>query len=187
MLVKEVDMQIQDIDRYLTQLGQELSISGVQQPVRILIIGGTFMLTQVGNRSITDDVDVVFKDILDRKASPVYQATLQAVKTIAARNRLREDWLNDGFSHMLRGMSGIPEGTLWRKYDMLEVYLPPIDYILALKLLAYRDKDRDDIEALFRLKNIQTREQAQRVVNQCVPNPSAHRVFGLEETLDKLF
>lgn len=180
-------MEGQDIERYLTELGQELYSLGVQQPVRVLIIGGTFMLAQIGNRSITEDIDVVFKDIQDRRASPLYQIALQAVKTIGARNKLREDWLNDGFSHMLRTMGGVPEGTLWRKYGVLEVFLPPAGYILALKLLGYREKDKEDIEALCQVLKIRTRKQAQAVVDQYVPNEAAHDVFGLEQTLDELF
>lgn len=68
-------MEKQDIERYLAELEQELSNLGIQQPVRILIIGGTFMLEQVGNRSITEDIDVFFKDIQDRRNSPLYHNT----------------------------------------------------------------------------------------------------------------
>lgn len=180
-------MQMQDIDRCLTQLGQELSNLGIYQPVRVLIIGGTFMLTQVGNRSITEDIDVIFTDILDRRASPVYQTTLQAAKAIAVRNNLREDWFNDGMSHLLRAAGDLPEGRLWKRYGVLEVYLPPAGYILALKLLAYRDKDKEDIEALCKVLNVLTREQAQKVVDQYIPDSSSQDIFRLSETLERLF
>lgn len=180
-------MRTQGIDRCLTHLGQELSILGIQQPVRVLVIGGTFMLTQIGNRSITEDIDVIFTDITDRRASSIYQATLQAAKAVAMRNNLRDDWFNDGMSHLLRTMGDMPIGTLWKQYGVLEVYLPPTGYILALKLLAYRDKDKEDIEALCQRLGIQTREQAQSVVNLYVPDPSTQDIFRLEETLEKLF
>lgn len=180
-------MREQDIERYLTELGQELHHLGVRQSVRLLVIGGTFMLAQVGNRSITEDIDVVFKDVTDRKNSPLYQATLQAVKVVSNKNNLRDDWLNDGFSHTLRTMGGVPEGNLWRTYGMLEVFFPPEGYILALKLLGYRDKDKEDIEALCQRLQIQTRQQAQALVSQHIPNQAAQDVFGLEQTLDELF
>lgn len=54
-------MQAQDIEMYLADLGQELQDLGVEDPVRILMIGGAFMLTQLDNRSTTDDVDVLFR------------------------------------------------------------------------------------------------------------------------------
>lgn len=57
-------MQAKEIDNCLRQLGQELSNQGIHQPIRVLVIGGTFMLTQVGNRSITEDIDVIFLEIL---------------------------------------------------------------------------------------------------------------------------
>lgn len=180
-------MREQDIDRCLTQLGQELRNLGIQQPVRVLVIGGTFMLTQIGNRSITEDIDVIFTDIFDRRVSPIYLATLQAAKTVAARNSLRDDWFNDGMSHLLRTMGDMPTSTLWRRYGVLEIYLPPTGYILTLKLLAYRDKDKEDIEALCRVLNLRTREQAQNVVNIYVPDTSTQDIFRLEETLEKLF
>jgi len=180
-------MREQDIDRYLTQLGQALDNLGIHQPVRILIIGGTFMLTQIRNRSITEDIDVIFTDIVDRRASPIYQAISQATKAIAIRDNLREDWFNDGMSRLLRVMGDIPEGSLWKRYGVLEVHLPPAGYILTLKLLSYRDKDKDDIEALCRLLQIGTREQAQNMINTYVPDTSTHDIFRLDETLEKLF
>jgi hypothetical protein len=84
-------------------------------------------------------------------------------------------------------MGGVPEGNLWRTYGVLEVFFPPIGYILALKLLGYRDKDKEDIEALCQILQIQTLQQAQALVDQYVPNKAAQDVFGLEQTLDELF
>jgi hypothetical protein len=46
-------MQAQDIEVYLADLGQELARMQLQQPVRILLIGGAFMLTQLGSRRTT--------------------------------------------------------------------------------------------------------------------------------------
>ncbi len=48
-------MQAQEIEVHLAELGQELQNLGVQQPVRILLVGGVFMLTQLHNRSTTND------------------------------------------------------------------------------------------------------------------------------------
>ncbi len=50
-------MQAQDIITYLAELGQELQNLGVQYPVRILLVGGAYMLTQVHNRPTTNDID----------------------------------------------------------------------------------------------------------------------------------
>jgi hypothetical protein len=81
-------MFAQDIEIYLADLGQELLSLGVQQPIRILVVGGAFMLTQVRNRPSTQDVDVLLKDIADPSASPVYQTLKTAVRTVASRHQL---------------------------------------------------------------------------------------------------
>src|SRR5579885_1203710 len=83
-------MQAQEIEAYLAQLGQELADRGVEQPVRMLLIGGAFMLTQVHNRLTTDDVDVFFKDIEDTTVSPLYQQCRAAIRAIANRNHLKK-------------------------------------------------------------------------------------------------
>ena len=79
------------------------------------------------------------------------------------------------------------EGFPKELYGVLEIFFPPAGYILALKLLGYRDKDREDIEALCQILQIQTRQQAQAVVERHIPNKEAHEVFHLEQTLDELF
>lgn len=37
-------MQAEDIENYLSQLGQELQARGVEKPLHILLIGGAYML-----------------------------------------------------------------------------------------------------------------------------------------------
>jgi len=37
-------MEARDIERYLAELGAELKQRGIKQPIRILIIGGAYML-----------------------------------------------------------------------------------------------------------------------------------------------
>ncbi len=65
-------MHAQNIETYLADLGQALQDLRVQHPIRILLVGGAFMLTQVRNRPTTNDVDVVLKDIDNPMASPLY-------------------------------------------------------------------------------------------------------------------
>ena len=114
------------------------------------------MLTQLHNRSTTNDVDVILKDVDDTTTSPLYRVFKAAVRQVATNNALSNAWLNDVISDFLRETSNVPEGTLWRKYAMLEVYVPASEYILALKLLAGRQKDQNDILALSQQLHIQT-------------------------------
>ena len=53
-------MDTRDIERYLTLVGEELKAMNVPEPIQLLLIGGGYMLTQVGNRAVTGDVDTVW-------------------------------------------------------------------------------------------------------------------------------
>jgi hypothetical protein len=180
-------MQEQEIESYLAELGQELQNLGVQYPIRILLVGGAFMLTQIHNRSTTNDVDVLLKDGEDSTTAPRYQIFRAAVRAVARHNKLPSNWLNDIMGDFLRDTGTAPDGTLWRTYTMLEVYMPPSDYVLALKLFAGRPKDRDDIHSLCQQLPIRTRKQAQRLVDRYIPNRQVQQLNHLDDTLDDLF
>jgi len=180
-------VRAREIETYLSELGQELQRLDVAEPVRLLVIGGAFMLLQVKNRRATDDIDVVLKDVEHPASSPLHQEFRAAVQTIAARNQLKGNWLNDLMADILRDMGTLPEGTLWRSYGQLEIYFPPKDYVLALKLLAGRPKDQRDITALCKQLQVHTREQAQQLVDQYIPNKQFQHLNHLDETLDMFF
>ena len=97
------------------------------------------------------------------------------------------NWLNDLIGDFLRGTGTAPEGTLWRTFALLEVYIPPSEYILALKLFAGRPKDRDDSIILCQQLQIRTRAQAQRLVDRYIPDTQLQLLNHLDETLDDLF
>ena len=145
------------------------------------------MLTQVRNRPTTNDVDVLLKDIDDTTTSPLYRTFKAAVRTVASRNQIPSTWINDVIGDFLRDTGTVPQGTLWRRYVMLEVYVPPGEYILALKLLAGRQKDRDDIYALCQQLKIRTRKQAQQLVDQYIPNKQVQQINDLDDTLNFFF
>lgn len=180
-------MQAEDIETYLADLGQELQRMGQQQPVRLLLVGGAFMLTQFHNRIATKDVDVFLKDVDDATTSSLYQTFKTATRVVARRNRLPFSWINDVIGDFLRDASIVPEGTLWRTYEPLEVYIPPDDYILALKLLAGRTKDRKDIQALCQQLHIRTRQQAQQIVDTYIPDKQVQQLNKLDKKLATVF
>ena len=180
-------MHEQEIERYLADLGQELQQGGVQHPVRLLLVGGAFMLTQIHNRPSTNDIDVLLKEVEPSPTSPLYQIFKAAVRAVARKHTLPGNWLNDLIGDFLRDTGTAPAGTLWRTFTRLEVYIPPKDYILALKLFAGRPKDRDDITILCQQLQLWTREQAQSLVDRYIPNKQVQRLNHLDETLDELF
>ena len=180
-------MEAQDIERYLADLGQELQQRGVRQPIRLLVVGGAFMLTQLHNRPSTNDIDVLFKELAPSSTSPIYRAFKAATRAVARRHALPGNWLNDLISDFLRGTGTAPEGTLWRTFTPLELYIPEAEYILALKLFAGRPKDRDDITVLCQRLQVLTRAQAQQLVDRYIPDRQLQQLNHLDETLDDFF
>lgn len=179
-------MDSNQIEQYLSMLGEELQKQGVKQPVRLLLIGGAFMLTQIHNRHSTNDIDVLLKDTEDPQ-SPMYRTFKSAVRTVAANNNLSTKWLNDVIGDFLRDAGEVPKGKLWKKFSGIEVYLPPKEYILAHKLLAGREKDENDILALSQQLKIKTRAQAQKLVEKYIPDKQLHQLHDLDNTLDRFF
>ena len=53
-------MNAKDIERYLSLVGKELVELDVQELIKLLMIGGSFILTQIRNRSATGDIDTVW-------------------------------------------------------------------------------------------------------------------------------
>lgn len=180
-------MKVEDIESALAALGQELQHLGVHKPIHLLLVGGAYMLTQIGNRLSTNDVDVLLKDVEFSTTSPLSQTFHAAVRAVARQQGLPNTWLNDLIGDFLRDTGTAPEGTLWRSYGMLAVYVPPSEYILALKLFAGRPKDREDIASLCQVLQIRTRTQAQQLVDRYIPNKQIQQFNHLDETLDEWF
>ena len=112
----------------------------------------------------------------------------RAAYAVASANNLDVDWFNDMTDLLLRDLVSIPTGKLWRKYGPLHVYVPPKDYILALKILAGREKDVEDCKVLLRQRKIKTQQQARRLVDRYIPPPTqAHNLDTIEKTLSVLF
>src|SRR5436305_14102111 len=105
-------MQLQEIERYLAELGQELQLLGLRRPFRVLLVGGAFMLTQIDSRRTTNDIDVVLKDVDDPTATPDYQIFKTAARAVANRYGIPFTWVNDVIDDLLRDVSAVPEGTL---------------------------------------------------------------------------
>lgn len=182
-----VTMQAKEIEAYLAELGQELQTLGVGQPIRILLIGGAFMLTQARSRRTTEDIDFVLKDEEEASAGQIPRVFKAAIRAVAARHDLPGNWINDMAGDFIHNTGPLPEGKLWRRFGQLEIFVPQKEYVLALKLLAGRPKDKPDIEDLCRQLKVRTREQAQRIVDRYVPDTRLQQVYGLERTLTIFF
>lgn len=89
-------MESNEIDTYLRALDAELAQRPIRKPVRIVVVGGVYMIFFLGNRSATKDVDIVPLDFPDT-TSPNRETKVfrSAVNAIAKTYRLRRDWVRD--------------------------------------------------------------------------------------------
>lgn len=129
-------MNKDDIQKYLRMLGDELLKRNVTG--EILLVGGAVMLLEVGNREITKDIDAYFED----NAAVIRDA----VMVIADREDLPDDWLNDAVKGFF--YTQVPNRK-WAEYPGLRVYVPSLDYLLVMKVVAGRPQDIDDARALI--------------------------------------
>lgn len=193
----------QEILAYLEALAHELTRLGVKQPYHILISGGAFMLLQ-GQRRTTDDIDFatitpahqlqmgqVFRTTVQRRGEVATRGSQgvfsQAVEAVAEAYGLPEDWINDESAIYMYDDAPGADIYLWQSWaSVLYVYLPTAEYVFALKVTAYRRKDREDCKMLLRSLGIQTPEQARALIDRYIL-PDAQAFWEVEKKLKQLF
>ena len=82
-------MQAQEIEHYLSELGAALQEQGIDKRVRMLLIGGAYMMLLANAPRTTDDIDIFWVEEGEdfRKAR---QALRDAVQAIASRYALHQ-------------------------------------------------------------------------------------------------
>ena len=180
-------MQARDIERHLTQLGQELTDRGIQKPIRVLMIGGAYMLLLAKMQRSTDDVDILWLDEDDAFQRGIDELR-EGVQAVAEKQRLEPDWFNYMTHLLMYDVVTIPRGTLWKRFGPLHIYVPPKTYILALKIFAGREKDIEDSRLLLRYLKVRTRSQARLLLDRYIsPAAQAANAEDIERTLEELF
>ncbi len=183
-------MEEEEILQYLTMLGEELMRQGVTQPVRLLVVGGVVMVTLLKNRRSTEDVDVILLDLPEMTDKPpitVIRQFIRAKNAVAKKYNIPRKWLNDSVKQFLLDYAPNPEMHLWKTFQMLHVYFPSKEYLLASKLMTFRPKDQDDVRALLEDLQIETREQAQALVDRFVPDKGWQDYYELDANLNDIF
>ncbi len=156
------DMLLDAFDR----IGRAAVKAGTK--LQIAVYGGSALMLASNFRFATEDVDV---SELER---PLPDWLAAVVHEIAEENRWREDWFNDGVAFHLssfadRAGDHLEFGTFPRDGTPagLVVSVPSAEYLLALKLKAFRimdplrgEAERLDILNLMRVAGISTVEDA---------------------------
>jgi len=150
-------MNKEEIEKYLRMLGQELQERQVTG--EILLVGGAVMLLKVQNREVTKDIDAYFNP---------GQANLirDAARVIAEREGLAEDWINEGVKGFFYTQ---PRTEQWAEYPGLRVYIPSLDYVFAMKVVAGRPQDIEDIKALAHELELSNPQDALAMVKEYIP------------------
>lgn len=75
-------MDRNQIEQYLGFLGQKLA--NMQTNITLILLGGALMVTQIGNRKSTQDIDVV----IATNDRGTYQLVQQAIALVAKERKL---------------------------------------------------------------------------------------------------
>ena len=175
-------MNSSQIEHYLGFLGQKLA--EMQIKATIILMGGALMVTQIGNRKSTQDIDVV----IATNDRGTYQAIQQAIALVAREKRLSPAWLNDDVTIVVDQVGKPRAPQRWRTFANLAVYVPELEYILALKLFSGRPQDDRDIQAIAHRLNMRTKTQAWSIVNGYIPNTQLRLRSGYTaQAIDRCF
>jgi hypothetical protein len=160
------------------QIGRAAVVAGTK--LQIAVYGGSALMLASNFRFATEDVDV---SALEK---PLPEWLARIVLEIAEKNGWGDDWFNDGVAFHLssladRASDHLEYGTFPRDGSPgLVVSLPSAEYLLALKLKAFRvtdpvrgETERLDILNLMQVVGISTPEQAITLLGRYFPVSAA--------------
>lgn len=146
-----------EIEACLAEVGQDLADRGLRG--EIVIVGGAWMTLVLRSREATRDVDAYL-------APESATAIRDAAARVAARHDLPSDWLNDA----VKGFFATPPEVVdWAEFPGLRVQAVTAEYMLAMKALAARPQDVDDLRVLVSHLGLENAADALVVVERHVP------------------
>lgn len=172
-------------------LNEELERRQFPGQVEMMIIGGVYMISQLGNRATTQDVDASITGI-DMCYEPLsHEAKLlrTAIKAVGKRLAIPSAWLNDDASEIVKGHLSDQQAfqpRLWKQYSKLALLIPSAESILVLKIISYREKDAIDVDALCERLHIRTRERAQHLMDRYVAE-EVQEEYQVQDSLNLIF
>ena len=148
-----------ELRRLFGLLNEELGQAGTEG--ELLLVGGAVMCLAYAARPSTQDVDALFR--------PAHEVRKAAAR-VAARAGVPADWLNGGVKGFL---SDRGEFSPCLELAHLRVMVAQPQYLLAMKCLSLRIgaefHDEDDIRYLLRHLNIDSYDEAMRIVTRFYP------------------
>jgi predicted nucleotidyltransferase len=159
------------IEEALRRLGERLARRGVVAD--LYVFGGAAMALAYDSRRATRDVDALFKP---------HGIVLEEALGVAAELGLPRWWLNEQASSYVTP-SG--DSTASRVFDHpgLRVFAASPEHLLALKALAARPRDAEDIRQLVQMLSLHTVDDVLSLVHEVFPEeePPARLRLLLED------
>lgn len=150
-------MERDEIEARLREVGVELAERGLRGT--IVVVGGAWMTLVLRSREATRDVDAYL-------APHSAAAVRDAAGRVAARHDLPPDWLNDAVKDFF---GRAPDVVDWAEYPGLRVQAVTPEYMLAMKALAGRPQDMDDLRVLIEHLDLPTAADALAIVERHIP------------------
>ncbi len=170
------------------------------EPMSALLVGGACLLLQGITTQLTDSVEVIILEMLGSQErtlvfhSPTADKVRRIIREVGKRYRLkgeRQQFFHDDSAPFLLELSEqeLPPKRLLKAYRKLQLYVPrDLGYLLACKLmLGGPEKDAADMAVLCRTLAIQSRAQAQQLVDRYFPSTAHQAAYQLPCMLESLF
>lgn len=145
-----------DIRALLDDLADELVSRGVR--AEMFLVGGAAISFAYNTRRSTRDVDAVFEP---------KETVRDAAAMVADRRGIPRDWLNDAVKGYLPGVDQDRRRAIDRPGLSVDVASPR--YLLAMKLLAAREGDIEDIRTLYQVCEFSTAEEGLDLLEASYP------------------
>lgn len=146
------------ITRLFGELSEELERKSVRG--HVYVVGGAALIAGFGRKRSTNDVD---GRIAEAKAE-----VLAAAAKVGRRNGLPENWLNEKAAAFLPETADERAATMFNSPGLV-VTGASAEHLLAMKMLAGRDVDIDDIAHLGNVLRINTAGAAARIYETVYP------------------
>ena len=141
-------MDKDDIENYLKEVGKELR--KLKADGEVVICGGAVMLLYYNARESTRDIDGLF--------APVTELN-EVIRKVANKYKLEYDWFNSDFARTESMIPGFRESCVFfKRYYNLDVYVAPLDLMIAMKLVSFRIGEKQDLPDLKHLIEVHKKE-----------------------------
>lgn len=135
----------------------DVELDRIDASAEVYVAGGARMAFGLSDGRVTSDVDAAFR----KTEGPVGQA----LAAVAERNGLAPDWINSAMVGSAPTSADTGESTLYEGRRLRIVGASP-KRLLAMKVMALRDKDHNDIRALMKITGVGSVEQIETLVKE---------------------